>query len=236
MNRRHVFGCCLMVLQFLSCGLYSQNTTQNIDADALKKVVKKYLQSVQQGDYAEALALSTFRDDDEKAVFQGRLKKRGPIQMWDLEQDIHVVKTTWNNGNVQAILLVPTEQGFLPDKFTFREDKGQLKLVQDSCEKADGSQLDVVSAKVAELKESKKGWESAHGAPLGEMTHALKERLLDEIVALEYAKTNKLQIATGYGDLAIRRRTYKDVMALSDEDLRVKMVKEIQFALEALSP
>ena len=77
MNRRHVFGCCVMALLFLSCGLSAQDKVQDMAAEAIETVVKEYLHAVQQGRHAEALALSTFRDNKERTAFQERLKKRG---------------------------------------------------------------------------------------------------------------------------------------------------------------
>lgn len=236
MNRKHVIGYCAMILLFLSCGLFAQDEVQDINAEAIKTVVKQYLQAVQQGKHAEVVALSDFRNNEERDSFRENLKKRGAVRKWDLEQDLYVVRTTQKKGYTQALLLLPTTQGFLPERFSVREVKGQLKLIQDRGEMPKDRDRDVISAKVAELQESLETWKSAQGAVLSEKCIVFKERLQEEIDALEYAKTKKLQVVPGYGDLATRHKTYNDINGLSDEDLRRKMVDEIQSALEALSP
>lgn len=236
MNRQHIFGYCVMALLFLSCGLSAKDNAQDMDAEAIKTVVKEYLQAVQQGRHAEALALSAFRDNKEMMAFQESLKNRGTVQKYDLKQGLQVVHTKRENGHAQALLLLPTKQGFVPERFTVLEDKGQLRVVQVRSEKSEERELDVISAKVAELRESLESWKSAQGVALSEKSHAFKEQLQEEIDALEYAKTKELQIVPGYGDLATRHRMYNDVRDLSDKDLRTKMIEEIQSAIEALSP
>ena len=236
MNRWHILRGCVMFLLFFSCGLSAQEKAQDMDPEEIKTVVKEYLQAVQLGRDTEAFALSAFQDDKEKTSFQEKLKTRGPLQKWNLKQSLHVVHAKREDGHVQALLLLPTKQGFIPERFTVREEKGQLKVVQSRSEKAKRSDRDVVSAKVAELKESLKSWESAQGAALAEKIRVFKEQLQEEIDTLEYAKTKGLQVVPGYGDLAKRRKVYNDVRNLSADELRAKMVKEIQSALETLSP
>ncbi|HAS84117.1 MAG TPA: hypothetical protein DCS43_15910 [Verrucomicrobia bacterium] len=236
MSRQHMFGYSASILLILSCGLLAQDEVQNINEEGIKAVVKEYLQAVQQGKNADIVALSDFRDAKEREVFEESLKKRGAVRQWDIEQELHVVRAKRHNGYTRALLLLPTKQGFLPARFSIREVRGHLKVIPDQGEKPKDQGLDVVSAKVAELQASLQGWKSAQGAVLAVKSSVFKEQLLEEIDALEYVVMKELQVVPGYGDLATRRNTYNDIRKLSNDELRAKMVEEIESALEALSP
>lgn len=236
MNRQHILGYSVVILLFLTCGLFAQHEAQDMNGEAIKTVVRNHLQALQQGKHAEVVALSDFRDNKEREAFQKSLKKRGAVRKLDLEQGLHFVRARRKNDHTQALLLLPTKQGFLPEKFSIREVKGQLKLVHKKKKKSKERDFDITSAKLAELRESLKDWRTAEGVALAKKCLVLKEQLQEEIDALEYAKTKKLQIVPGYGGLVVRRKAHDDVRNLSDEDLQAKVVEEIQFAIEALSP
>lgn len=236
MSRQYVLKCCVAILIILPCGLLAQDGAQDINEDRIKTTVTKYLQAMQQGKVADVVALSDFPSEKEREVFEETLKNRGTVKQWDIEQELHVVRTKRHNDYTRALLLLPTKQGFVPIRVSIREVRGILKVFLDQGEKPKDSNHDVVSSTVAELQESLRGWQSAHGVALVKKISILKERLLEEIDALEYAMTTNLQVVPGYGDLATHRQTYNDIRELSNEDLRAKMVEEIKSVLEALCP
>jgi len=225
-----------LTLLILSCGLLAQGEAQNIDEARIKTVVKEYFQAVQQGRNEDVVELSYFSNERERNVFLENIRKRGALNQWDIEQEFHVVKAKRYDDHIRTLLLLPTKRGFLPERISIREVGGNMKVIPDQSVKPKDPSLDVVSSKVAELKESLQGWKSAKGASLAEKISISKERLLEEIDALEYAVMKKLHVAPEYGDLVTRRNIYNKIKELSDADLRAKMIEEIESALEILSP
>lgn len=235
MSRQHSCTYCAMILLFCSCELFAQDEPQDMDREAIRVVVKSYMEAIQQGSHANVVALSYFRDNEERQAFQESLKKRGAVRKWDLEKELHLVRFRRKDHDIQAMFLLPTKQGFLPESVSIREVSGQLRIVHEKEKKTSRENFTAVEAAIADLQETLESWKTARDATLSERCLVVKERLKEEIDALEYAKTKELQIVPGYGDLTRRLKRYEDVRDLSDEKLQAKMIQEIQDTLERLS-
>lgn len=236
MNRHHLLRYCALNLLILSCRLLAQGEAQNIDEARIRTVVKEYFQTLQQGRNADVVALSCFLNEREQNVFLENMRKRGAVNQWDTEQEFHVVQAKRYNDHIRTLLLLPTKRGYFPDRIFIREIGGTMKVIPAQSVKHKDLSLDIVSSKVDELKESLQGWRLAKGTALTEKISILKVQLLEEIDALEYAVMNQLHVAPEYGDLVTRRNIYNEIKDLSDEDLRSKLIEEIESALETLSP
>jgi hypothetical protein len=217
------------------CGLFAQNETQIINKEEVKTVVQEYFRTVTEE--VEKTTLSVHPGKNAREAYEDYLSKWAIVSPWDLQQEFHVVKAKRHNGCTQALFLLPMEQkqGYLPMWLSIREVEGHLKVVLEQTEEPKDEGLDAVSSSITRFQKSLQEWKSAQGAALIEKISILKERLLDEIDALEYAMTKNLQVFPGYGDLAPRRDLYNDIRRLPNEDVRTKMVEEIGSELEALS-
>lgn len=236
MINRYVIKYCTVALLMSSSWVFAQHGTPRGNQAEINEVVKNYLEALQAGRYAEVVNLLKFHDSKEREEFQEEQRRRGASLKWDLNQEIHLVRVVQKKGHVQALYLLPTKHGYLPERLSVQYVRGQPKLVYEKKSESEDRNLDVFSAKLAELGRSLNDWKFAEGKALAEKALVLKDRLQEEIDALDYAKEKNLHVVPGYGGLKKRRVTYDAVRDLSDNELRLKMMEEIQSVLEALSP
>ncbi len=249
MSRQHCCTYCAVILLLCSCEPFAQDEPQDRgEADpnevsraadpneAIRAVVRSYLEATQQGRRADAVALSYFQNDEERQAFEKTLigLGYGPSQ-WDLRKEIHFVRFRRKGDDIRAMLLLPYGAHYLPMNFPIREVRGQLKIVPERATQASRRDLTPVEASIAALQEKLETWKTARGAALSEKCLAFKEQLKEEIEVLEYAEVKELQVFPGYGDIAQRLKLYQEVRDLSDEELQAKVIQEGHSAIERLS-
>jgi len=250
MSRQYCFMYCAVILLFCSNHLLAQGEPRDaggadpneavsaVDPNEVTAVMKSYMEAIDQGKYAEVVALSYFRNDEERQGFQKILSRHGMVMAYDpalvqrrdLTEEVHLVRVRRKGDAIKAMFLMPTKEGYVFNPVSMREVEGQLKIVPKDVNL--DKLLDGVGASIARMREELEGWQTARGAALSEKCLEVKENLKTSIAAHEYAEAKELRLHHGHGDLTGVLKIYEELRNLSDEELQAKMIRDAQQFLE----